>query len=242
MKTVLLLAGTAEARELAVAFGERDARLVASLAGVTAHPVAYSCETRSGGFGGVEGLRDYLGREGVAAVVDATHPFATGMSANARDACDDAMGVPLLALVRPPWERVGDWHGFATLEQAVAALPQGARVLATTGRKHVGPYLRRSDLSVSLRSVDRPETLPAHIEPITARGPFTLDAETALMRERRITHLLTRNAGGESRARLDAATALGLPIHVVERPLHPAATVVHTVADALRWLDDVLRD
>jgi len=241
VKTILLLAGTAEARELAGAYGGRHARLVASLAGVTGRPLAYPCEIRSGGFGGIEGLGAYLDRESVTAVIDATHPFATGMTRNAIVACD-AMGLPLLALVRPAWEPVGKWHGFGSLDDAVAALPPGARVLATTGRKHVGPYEKRSDVTVFLRSVDQPDDLPEHIVPIAARGPFGIEDETTSMRQRGITHLLTRNAGGESRARLDAAAALGLPIHVVERPPQSAASVAHSVADALRWLDDVLRD
>lgn len=258
MKTVLLLAGTAEARQLATAYCalashevatsgtifQQDAppvRLIASLAGVTAKPLAYSCETRRGGFDGVGGLHAYLKRERIAAVIDATHPFAVGMSRNAMDACD-ALGVPLLTLMRQAWEPIGDWHSFATLEKAIAALPLGARVLATTGRKHIDPYIARDDLYVFLRSVDGPDALPAHIVPIAVRGPFTVHAETALMKEHHITHLLTRNAGGESRARLDAAASFGLPIHVVERPPQLAATVVHTVADALHWLDDVLRD
>jgi hypothetical protein len=37
---------------------------------------------------------------GYDAVVDATHPFATGMTANAAAACTD---VPLLRLKRPGW-------------------------------------------------------------------------------------------------------------------------------------------
>lgn len=241
MKTVLLLAGTAEAREFANAYKGQRTRLVASLAGVTTKPLAYPCETRNGGFGGGEGLRDYLVREGVAAVIDATHPFATGMSRNAIYACD-TLGTSLLALVRPAWEPVGNWHGFGSLDEAVSALPPGARVLATTGRKHIDPLTARSDLTVFLRSVDQLDDLPAHIVPIAARGPFTMNAETALMRQQRITHLLTRNAGGESRARLDAAVVLGLPIHIIERPPHLAATVVHSVADAHQWLDYVLRD
>jgi len=241
MKTVLLLAGTAQARALAEAFDHPGARLLASLAGATAAPRAYPCETRTGGFGGVEGLRAYLHRARIAALVDATHPFAARISANAQSACA-GQGVPLLVLDRPPWEPVGEWHSFGTLAQAVAALPSGARVLATTGRKDTGAFEARGDLAILLRSVDPPDDPPPHITPLAARGPFALEDEIALMRAHRITHLLTRNAGGESRARLDAAAGLCLPIHMVERPPGSAAEVAHSVADALRWLRRVLGD
>lgn len=241
MRTVLLLGGTAEARALAQAFAMPGIRLVASLAGATADPRGYPCETRRGGFGGVEGLRACLRGEGVAVLVDATHPFAAAMARHAALA-SAAEGVPLVTLTRPPWPPVGDWRAFATLERAVAALPPGARVLATTGRKDVAPYRARADLAVFLRSVDPPAALPAHVVPLAARGPFTVEAETALMRRHRITRLLTRNAGGESRARLDAAARLGLPLHIVERPGPPVAGAVHSVADALRRIQTVLGD
>jgi len=241
MKTVLLLGGTADARALATAFAMPGARLVASLAGATNQPRAYPCPTRHGGFGGADGLRAYLERESVAALVDATHPFATGMSSNAVEACM-ALALPFVSLSRPPWSAIGDWHPFRTLEQAVNALPEGARVLATTGRKDVAPYIARSDLTVHLRSVDPVTGPPGHIVPIASRGPFTVEAERALMTRLRITHLVTRNGGGDSRARLDAAAALGLPLHIVERPPAPVAPRVHSVADALHWLETVLRD
>lgn len=241
MRTVLLLAGTAEARAFAGAFRHRDVRLIASLAGVTANPRMYPCETRIGGFGGVGGLRAYLGRKGVVAVIDATHPFAIGMSRNAAMATADT-ATPALALVRPPWPALPNWRHFTTLDGAVAAIPAGARVLATTGRKDVAPFLRRDDMTVFLRSVDIPTGLPAHIVPVGARGPFTVGDEDAYMRHQRITHLVTRNAGGDSRARLDAAAMLALPVHIIDRPPHPAANAVNSVADALQWVHGVLGD
>jgi len=239
VKPVLLLAGTAEARALASAFDHPKARMVASLAGVTARPLAYACETRVGGFGGVDGLRAYLARERIAAIIDATHPFAAGISRNAVAA---AGAIPLLSLVRPAWPLPPNGLSFATLDDAVAALPSGARVLATTGRKNTWGVFARDDLTIFLRSVDPVENAPAHVTPLSARGPFSVEGEASLMRAHRITHVLTRNAGGDSRARLDSATMLGLRVHLVERPPNPAANVAHTVADALRWLRSVLGD
>ncbi len=241
MKTVLLLAGTTEARALAAAFQHPDCRMIASLAGVTTAPRAYPCQTRIGGFGGVEGLLAYLENDAVAAIVDATHPFATGMSDHAAKAAA-ARQIPCLALIRPEWSPQSNWTQFSTLDDAVAALPAGSRVFATTGRKDTAPLIARRDLTTILRSVDPPEGLPPHIIPIAARGPFSIESEKALMHTKRITHLVTRNSGGDSRQRLDAAFALGLPVHIVDRPPRHAANVAYTVADALQWLEAVLRD
>gem|GEM_PF-9646 len=215
VKTVLLLAGTAEARAFAGAFARDDLRLLASLAGMTRAPRPYPCETRSGGFGGVEGLGRALDTEHVVAIVDATHPFATGMSENARLA-SAARGIPHIALMRPAWVIEPGWQAFPSLDEAVHALPPGASVLATTGRKMTAPLIRRDDLMILLRSVEGVGDLPPHIRPIDGRGPFTIEAETALMQAKGITHLLTRNAGGDSRGRLDAARALGIPAAVTK--------------------------
>ena len=239
MRTVLLLAGTAEARAFAVAFDYPGTRLVASLAGATEIPCSYPCETRSGGFGGAEGLRDWLKAEKSVAVIDATHPFASVISRNAVEACA-AEGVPLLTLVRPPWSPVGNWQSFPTLDHAVAALPAGARVLAATGAKHTAPLFQRRDTTIFLRMINSLSGLPSHIVPLRTRGPFAVEAEIALMRKHAITHLLTRNSGGASRERIDAAVALDLSIYVMERRAHSVGHVVETVADALYWLDTML--
>ena len=110
---ILILGGTSEASAVArlVAGDERFSPTL-SLAGRTMRPKAQPLPTRSGGFGGTAGLQSWLRREGVATVIDATHPYAVRISANAVAACA-CLGVPLLSIVRPPWVRQeGDrWIG-----------------------------------------------------------------------------------------------------------------------------------
>jgi precorrin-6A/cobalt-precorrin-6A reductase len=109
-RTVLVLGGTAEARELAAALDLRpDTRVISTLAGRVARPRLPAGEVRIGGFGGADGLAAYLGQERVGAVVDATHPFAERMSASAAAACARA-GVPLLRLQRPPFRSEAGDH------------------------------------------------------------------------------------------------------------------------------------
>ena len=132
---VLILAGTTEARALAEALGPlAGLRVTASLAGVTSTHAPIAAETRTGGFGGADGLAAWLRDQHVAALVDATHPFAARIAANAAAACART-GTPRLKLLRPAWEPVGDWHDFPDLAAVAAALPAGARPLLTTGRK-----------------------------------------------------------------------------------------------------------
>jgi precorrin-6A/cobalt-precorrin-6A reductase len=90
-----------------------------------------------------------------------------------------------------------------------------------------------------LRTVEAPDRalLPEGAEVIVARGPFGVADETALMRERRIEVLVTKNSGAAAtEAKLAAARALGLPVVMVERPAVGAAESVATVDAAIAWL------
>ncbi|MFF1904658.1 cobalt-precorrin-6A reductase [Kitasatospora sp. NPDC058218] len=238
---LLVLGGTTEARALAAALADAPPRVTSSLAGRVAEPRLPAGDVRIGGFGGPDGLAAWLRAERVDAVVDATHPFAAVMSRNAALAAA-ATGVPLLALRRPGWTRVdGDrWHPVESLEAAAALLPGlGRRVFLTTGRQGIGTFAHLDGLHFLARSVDPPEPpVPAALDVLLDRGPFTLDGERALLRAHRIDVLVTKDSGGAATApKLTAARELGLPVVVVERPAVPAGVpVAESVPAALDWL------
>src|SRR2546423_4693921 len=131
---VLILGGTAEARELAAALAARPGvRVTTSLAGRVTRPGALAGDVRIGGFGGSEGLADWLREQRVDALVDATHPFAEGITANAARAVA-ATGVPAVVLCRPGWRPAPEdrWHPVASLAAAADLLPRfGPRVFLT---------------------------------------------------------------------------------------------------------------
>ncbi|MQS15231.1 cobalt-precorrin-6A reductase [Streptomyces kaniharaensis] len=242
---VLILGGTTEGRALAAELaGQTPLRVTSSLAGRVAQPRLPAGEVRIGGFGGPDGLAAWLRAERVAAVVDATHPFAAGMSRNAALAAA-ATGVPLLALRRPGWTPVlGDrWHPVPSLAAAAELLPGlGRRVFLTTGRQGIGTFAHLDGLHFLARSVDPPEPpLPSALDVLLDRGPFTLDGERALLREHRIDVLVTKDSGGAATApKLTAARELGLPVVVVERPPVPdGVPVAPDVQGAVHWLADL---
>ncbi|OUS39180.1 cobalt-precorrin-6A reductase, partial [Rhodobacterales bacterium 56_14_T64] len=190
----------------------------------------------------VAGLVDYLRDEGVSHVVDATHPFAAQMSANAVAACAEA-GVELCALERMPWLATegDDWVMVADMAAAVAALPeQGARVFLAIGKQNLDVFATKPGNHYLLRLVDAPETalpLPSNTV-VIARGPFDGVADEALMRDHAITHVVAKNAGGMgAEAKLVAARALGLPIVMIDRPQLPERHVLCRVDEVMAWLD-----
>ncbi|MEV5437062.1 cobalt-precorrin-6A reductase [Streptomyces sp. NPDC052682] len=240
---VLVLGGTTEARELAEALaGRPGVRVTTSLAGRVARPGALPGDVRVGGFGGADKLADWLRRQHVDALVDATHPFAAAITANAARAAA-ATGVPAVVLRRPGWQPgPGDrWHPVPSLAAAAGLLPSlGRRVFLTTGRLGLAAFAHLADLHFVVRSVEPPDPpMPPRTEVLLARGPFTVAGETSLLREHRVDVLVTKDSGGEATAaKLTAARDLGLPVVVVRRPAVPEGVpVVAGVAQALRWLD-----
>jgi precorrin-6A/cobalt-precorrin-6A reductase len=236
---ILVLGGTAEARDLAASLHVRGLPVTTSLAGRVARPRLPAGQVRIGGFGGPDALATWLAEHGVRAVVDATHPFAQRISASAGAACA-AAGVPLLRLGRPGWsERPGDrWTWVDNLAGAADALPAlGERVLLTTGRQGLAVFARSAEVWFLVRCVDQPQPpLPPRHALILDRGPYTLAGELGLIDEHRIDLVVTKDSGGRhTRAKLDAARTRGLPVIVVRRPPRPDAPVVAAVDEACRW-------
>ncbi|MFJ4466378.1 cobalt-precorrin-6A reductase [Streptomyces sp. NPDC089424] len=239
---VLILGGTTEARELAATLTARTGtRVTTSLAGRVSRPGAVAGDVRIGGFGGAEGLAAWLRAHDVSAVVDATHPFAEAITANAVRAAARC-GVPAVVLRRPGW-RPGpgdDWHPVASPAAAAAVLPRlGRRVFLTTGRLGLAAFAGLTGQHFVVRSVEPPAPpMPADVELLLARGPFTVAGELALLREHRIDVVVTKDSGGAATAaKLTAARELGVPVVVVSRPpLPPGAAAVPDVPGALAWL------
>ncbi|MEU2441454.1 cobalt-precorrin-6A reductase [Streptomyces rubradiris] len=239
---VLILGGTTEARRLAADLAVRPGvRVTTSLAGRVARPGALPGGVRVGGFGGPEGMADWLREHRVDALVDATHPFAATITAHAARAAR-ATGVPAVVLRRPGWRPgPGDrWHDVPSLAGAAEALPGlGSRVFLSTGRLGLAAFASLTGLHFLVRSVEPPEPpLPPDTRVILARGPFTVPDETRLLRAHRIDVLVTKDSGGQATAaKLTAARDLGLPVVVVRRPPLPdGVEAVPDVASALQHL------
>jgi precorrin-6A/cobalt-precorrin-6A reductase len=242
---VLILAGTAEARELAAHLARQPdlqpyLRVISSLAGRTGDPDRPAGEVRIGGFGGVAGLTGWLAAQHVAAVIDATHPFAQAVSGHAAAACARSR-TPLLRLLRPPWTAVpgDDWHEVGSLQAAADLLPSaGRRAFLTTGRLGLPVFAALDRTWFLIRCVSPPAgPLPAARHIILARGPYDADAERTLMTRHRIDVLVTKNSGGELTAgKLAAARDIGLPVIMIRRPPLADVPSCSSPGEAEAWL------
>ena len=237
-KRILILGGTGLARQAADALVEQGIDVTSSLAGVTHSPHLPKGKVRRGGFGGVEGLSAYLTGEKIDLVVDATHAFAARMSAHAYEACQ-ATHVRLLRLEAPAWQcQAGDdWREVGTVDAAVAALPLRAKVVVTVGRKEVGAFFARTDLSGMARMIEPSDVAaPSQWQVLLERPPFSLEAEIDLLRASEAEFLVSKNAGGARPSKLDAAAKLGLPVIMVARPFKPVVTSVSDIEQLITLL------
>ena len=235
---VLLLGGTAEARALAGRL-HPEFDVISSLAGRVPDPALPVGEVRIGGFGGEDEMAQWLRAHRVDVVVDATHPFAAGITDRAARVCA-RLGVPHVVLARPAWDP-GDAVLVASPTEAADVVERQAysRVFLTSGRSTVGAF-RHNSAWFLIRLVTGPaaETLPHRHSLLLSRGPYLYDDELALLREHRIDVVVTKNSGGDmTRPKLDAATTLGVPVVMVDRPALPAGlATVGDVADAAAWV------
>ncbi|MFD2057318.1 cobalt-precorrin-6A reductase [Mesorhizobium calcicola] len=232
---ILILGGTTEARQLAGKLAARaDCLVTLSLAGRTESPVAQGVPVRTGGFGGADGLAAYLLEMRIDLLIDATHPYAAQISANAAQAARVA-GVPVLALRRPGWEPVaGDrWTQVDTTVDAARALgPAPRRVFLALGRQEVAAFEAAPQHHYLIRSVDavEPKLAVPDASYLLARGPFRETEERALLETHRIDVVVSKNSGGEATyGKIAAARALGIEVVMVRRPALPDVASAETV-------------
>ena len=238
---ILVLGGTGEGYQLSSRLCSAGVNVVSSLAGRTSSPVQPDGVVRIGGFGGYDAMADYLRREGTAAVVDATHPFATKITRQTIQACAQS-DVPYLRIERPAWQAdPGDrWMEFCTLQATLEAM-NVRRVFAAVGRREIAKLGQFSCIRFLARSVEPPSDLPDNVQWLRGRGPFSSEAERLLFEKHSVEAILCRASGGRGGYdKLIAARQLGLPVYMIARPHAPHCDQVKTVDAACRWLDQLL--
>ena len=240
MKRILILGGTGLARQLAETLQDvPDIWFISSLAGRTERPAPLAGEIRRGGFGGDAGLLRYLRDERISHLVVAVHPFANVMASTAAKVAAQ-LELPICRLRPAPWvASPGEaWTKVKSPSAAAEALPANSVALMTTGHRDLGCFLARNDCRLIVRLIDPPQLpLPDHAQLILDRPPYSLNQERRLMQQHGVSHLVTKNAGGQvGRAKLSAALELGVQVIMVQRPKDPVQPNFETPAEVLNWL------
>lgn len=229
---ILLLGGVTEALAIARRLGPEH---IYSLAGIGRVPQDLGCQVRVGGYGGAEGLANYLREAGITLLIDATHPYAAQISHNAALAAQ-AVGIPCWALRRPAWEAQpgDDWREVEDWAGLIEALKPFRRPLFTLGREPL-QHLDEipPDQFWTLRAL---EACPGNerCEVIGARGPFNIDDERALFERRAIDVLVSKNSGSvATEPKLEVARERGVPVLILKRPTLPKVDLAFTEGSLL---------
>jgi len=242
---ILILGGTHEAHQLADALSEMAGiEIISSLAGRTRAPRLPKGAVRTGGFGGAEGLARYLREERITHLINATHPFADEISANAVAAAATA-GIPLMRLLRPAWDAHPDdrWVAVQHADEAAdLCRREGGRIFLTLGSGEIEAFAGVHNAHFVVRMVDAPERLPLRdYRTISARGPFSLQDELRLLTEHHIGLMVAKNSGGAATyAKIEAARRMRLPVIMIERPaiaLDPQSPAVSQVTEIITWVE-----
>lgn len=242
--TVLLLAGTGEARSLAKTLSQSRHSVIATLSGATEQPLAMAVPVVRGGFGGANGFVEFVRKHEITAVIDATHPFASQITKRTYEVCS-GLELPLIRLERESWApQEGDkWRHFKSTYEAAEACPEGARVFLATGRKTLPEFGAMKGRVVFARQIDTPTSENVFDDGQILQGtpPFSVDSEIELFDRLRIDILISKNSGGEQgNAKLVAARALGLEVFMVARPVLPRGMrTARTVDEVCEWLDEI---
>ena len=238
MEKILLLGGTREARIIARELANRDdCDAILSLAGVTSSPPDTGLKQRIGGFGGAEKMAEWLMAESITTVIDATHPYAAQMSANAVRATQLA-GCRLLCLLRPAWQPGQEdlWQEYQHWDDLISALPDGAKVMLTAGQDGIRAFAGTKRLVVVARALENPAE-QSDITFINSLPSRHWEEEVSLFSQYGITHLVAKNSGGTSSiAKLAAARHLGLPVLLLARPAPPPAPIFEDVESLIAAL------
>lgn len=224
---ILIFGGTGDAnriiRSLQHEFGQ-DIRLQLSLAGRTSAPsIPDGVPVRIGGFGGPEGIIAHFKTEKIDLAIDATHPYATAISANIAKACH-AVAMPCIQFHRPAWAKTeqDNWIIVNSIEEAARILPDhGTRALIASGAKNLHAFEGLEKTWLLVRTVDAPrDTFDlAYGEWLFARGPFSVEGETELLERNEIDVIVCKNSGGKATfAKIEAARDLKIPVIMIARP------------------------
>jgi precorrin-6A/cobalt-precorrin-6A reductase len=223
MERMLVLGGTREARVIASQLaGRPDCKATLSLAGVTAAPPDAEVEMRIGGFGGAEGMAIWLEENAITTLVDATHPYASNISAHAALAAEKA-GIRRLCLWRPAWKAAPDdnWQEYADWPDLISAIPDGASVFLTAGQEGIRAFGDETRFDIVARALNNPKDV-AGFTFVSSLPGKDWEEEAALFRQHHITHLVAKNSGGiSSWAKLVAARHLSVPVLLLARPEQP---------------------
>lgn len=230
---LMVLAGTEDGRRLAALLQERGHEILVSTLTEYGAEIAQEqgLKARSGALGEHE-LRTILQEQEIAALIDATHPYAQNISALAPKVALET-GIPYYRWERPQGQYPEHplIHFVPDLEAAAALAGRlGKRIFLSTGSRNLPQWLslpQLKDCEIFARVLPTAAVLqqcedlglkPAQI--IAMQGPFSQSFNEALWQQLRIQVVISKESGavGGTDEKVQACLNLDIPLIILERP------------------------
>jgi len=243
MPNVLIIGGTAEANKIAYHFINNEKyNIIISLAGRTINPKIITPNTRIGGFGGSEGLENFIHTKKIELIVDASHPYATNISRNAIET-SKRLRIPIISYIRREWKRspLDNWIDAKSFEDAIKYLPKISRTFLSLGKQNLDLFSNLKKHWFLIRTIDKIQldTFKASHRYIYGKGPFTILDELLIMKNNRIDYIITRNSGGDDTyAKMLAARYLKKRVIVIRRPKIVSDNNFYNTKSIVQYIND----
>ncbi len=251
---ILLIGGTAETAQFAVELTEAGFQVLISKATdiflrLPEHPLL---TLRTGKLRRRE-LEDVIKEHRIDMVVDASHPYASEIRANASKAAY-ACGVPYCTYIRPPALESDKSVTFADDHDRAAdlAFALDKPVLLTTGSRNLRPYADRArwtGIPLWARVPPHEESIQACLDAgidrsriIIERGPFSVTQNIRHINEGTVGALVLKDSGiiGGTLEKQEACLKTGCGMIVVKRPVYGDVTAWGSVAEVVEHVKRVI--
>lgn len=246
---IFFMAGTSDARELALAVQQQGYPLLTSVVTENAARVLTEAglDVRFGRLQTAE-MVAVLKEIGATVLVDASHPFAEEAHRTAMEAAK-VQGIPYIRYER-------EAHSFAASEQltwvdtyeeaAEVAWQRKGSVMLTTGSKTLQIFTEKLLGNPEIRLVARMLPRTDNMEKCAAlgveqkniiamQGPFSRELNEALYRHYQTTLMITKESGGAGAIdeKVEAALAMGIQVVIIGRPNLQYTSSFSTVDEVL---------
>lgn len=172
-------------------------------------------------------MLDFIAEKQPACVVDATHPYATIVTATVQAACAES-SVEYVRMVRPVSED-GDYTLVDSFEECVELLNHlDGNIFLTTGSKNLPDFVKVENYQerIRLRILPMESSLKAALDLgykpgniVCMQGPFAKDLNIATLRKFNAKYMVTKDSGevGGFSEKLASAKAAGARMIVIGR-------------------------
>lgn len=186
-----------------------------------------------------EQMVEFIRKNNITTVIDATHPYAIEVSSNAMQACEAFEGISYIRYERKTLEYRGgiSFGGYKEMRKYLEGT--NGNILVTVGSNNLEEFMTLKDrcyfrVLPVVTSLEKSKVLG--ISPkntIALQGPFSKEFNRAIIRNYGIKYLVTKESGSEGGEleKVDASLEEGVKLVVLSRPKLDYPKLVYAIKE-----------